>query len=458
MRQTILFLVISVKLFGQTNLPDQIFTVLQLQEDFRFMRNKLETKNPNLYLYNDKKTLDQKFDELYSGIDKPMTATAFYKHISEIQPIIKDGHNYILPSKELQNYFLTNELYFPLNFVVYEQKLIVTQNLSSDNSINSGDEIVSINGKNALELFNEMVNLQVRDGYNLQYPKFITQSFFRSYYGFFFGFCPHYVLEIKTEKSGLKKFKINALPIAEIKKNRITKYPLRYDRTSFDKGIFWETNIEKNYTLLSIKSWDNKSLKAEYKQNFKKEIKTFISELEKSNPKNLIIDIRGNQGGAYSNGIFLLKHLFNHSFHYYYSTECLNNNGKLKNCLPFATTEKYPKKYVYSGNIFVLVNGGSFSNSGIFSSLIQLYKRGKIVGEETGGNAVTLTGGEGNYILPNTKINFLKATIKMVVTDKIKNTGHGVTPDIIIEPTLEQILNNDDITLKETIKLCSDKK
>jgi C-terminal processing protease CtpA/Prc len=106
----------------------------------------------------------------------------------------------------------------------------------------------------------------------------------------------------------------------------------------------------------------------------------------------------------------------------------------------------------------VLTNGGSFSNSGIFAAVIQNKKRGKIIGSETGGNAVLLTGGAGYYALPHTQINMLKATHQMAITDPITNIGAGVQPDIEINPELNDILQNNDVVLKKVISLIGEKR
>ena len=454
MRILLFLLFASTTLVGQTNDQDPKYTVAQLREDFTFFRIKMETKHPNFYLYTSKEVLDKKLDELYSSITKPMTGTEFYRHIASIQQYIKDGHNYLLPGKDQLNFYANNARYFPLDFVLFDSKLFVTKNLSRDSSIMIGDEICTINGENALAIFNRMVEYQVRDGINLQYPKYITQTFFRSYYGFFFGFKDFYEAELKN-LSGVKRVvKIEGVPFKEIKNKRDSSPPLRYDRTQFSKGVFWEFNPGKNYTLLTIKTWNNDLLKSDYRQHFKKEIKTFLLELKKNNPGNLIIDLRGNQGGDGKNGILLLKHLLPHSFRYFYSVKKLNSHHKLKNTSRNLTKEHKPSDYIFQGQVYVLTNGGSFSNSGIFSSLIKIHKRGKIIGEETGGNGVILTGGDNNYEFPNTKINLFKATDQMIVSNQIKNTGEGVKPDIEIKPDLNSILNNEDLVLKKAIELC----
>jgi C-terminal processing protease CtpA/Prc len=115
-----------------------------------------------------------------------------------------------------------------------------------------------------------------------------------------------------------------------------------------------------------------------------------------------------------------------------------------------------PYQNAFNGKVFVLVNEGSFSNSSIFSEAFKKYNRGKLIGTETGGCS-TLSGGDGYFTCPNTRINLLKVTHRMITTKTHIKNGQGVIPDLIIEPTLEQILNNDDIVLKRTIEICSDK-
>ncbi|MEP7237741.1 MAG: S41 family peptidase [Ferruginibacter sp.] len=425
----------------------------QLQEDFLFLRHKMENNNVNLYLYNSKKTIDSVFDALYAGINKPMTATGFYFYATAIQPYIKDGHNYLLPSKAWQNYYAANALYFPINFTEYEGKIYVTQNFSDNNAIETGDEIKMINGEQAIDKFNLLVAHQVRDGDNLLYPKYISQTYFRSYHGFLFGFPELYQLEIIKADGKKISTTVNALKLAEIRQKRQSVISPRYDRVNFDTGISWQINNAGNYALLNIRSWSNNILKSDYNQHFKPTINKFIEDLKANEPRHLIIDLRGNQGGDGENGIYLLRYLLDKPFNYFYSVKAYNSSLQLKNAASLLTKTYYPMDYIFKGDVYVLTDGGSFSNSAIFANLIQVLKRGKTVGGETGGNGVVLSGGDGYFVAPHTAINLLKVTNQMITTNSIINSGSGVKPDMAIQPTLQQILNNDDIVLKQLLKL-----
>ena len=114
-----------------------------------------------------------------------------------------------------------------------------------------------------------------------------------------------------------------------------------------------------------------------------------------------------------------------------------------------AAKEREANPLNFKGNIYVLINGNSFSASSILSTQLKGSNRATFVGEETGGayNG-TVAGYYKNYELPNTKI---RARIGLMHIDskfKTSPDGYGVKPDVEIIPTYQDRLNNIDPELE----------
>lgn len=188
-----------------------------------------------------------------------------------------------------------------------------------------------------------------------------------------------------------------------------------------------------------------------------------MDEVLEKNPESLIIDLRNNQGGNAENGIYLFSYLLNQKFEYVRALKKVIGSTDTSQILKsisnttFTKTGK-PKENIYPGNLYVLTNGGSFSNSGIFCSRIKFYNRGKIIGEETGGNSTVLSGQfGGSTILRNTKIECYNSNYQIVITDEKNSNCRGVIPDYKISPTIADIISNNDVILNYTLALIKQK-
>ena len=94
--------------------------------------------------------------------------------------------------------------------------------------------------------------------------------------------------------------------------------------------------------------------------------------------------------------------------------------------------------------IFVLINGGSFSATGMTASALRMHKKGVFIGEETGGNKVILSGNAWEYKLPNTKIECY-ISHRTYLLNEGQNDGHGIIPDHLVEYSIENILLKRDL-------------
>jgi len=119
--------------------------------------------------------------------------------------------------------------------------------------------------------------------------------------------------------------------------------------------------------------------------------------------------------------------------------------------------EHKPLSKTFNGKVFVLINGGSFSNTAIFSSVLRKHKRAIFVGEETGGSEYIICGHTKNVELPNTGITIEMPTLQYLIKDYNERELTGILPDFEIKPTIKNLLNGRDPVLEFTLQMIEEK-
>lgn len=424
--------------------PTHLYPVNELQTDFRFLRTTLEKTHPNLYLYTPKEKLNLFFDSLYKCIVKPLSELEFYNLVTSINSKVKDGHTMLLPSEEAENYFNENGKFFPFYITILNNRLYVNMNCSADTSIKEGAEILSINGNHTKDILKYLLTRQIRDGNNQTYPIWRLTTYFKEYFSFSFGHPNTFSITYKKSKADNLTKTINALPKDSIRFYRQLKYAKRNSISSEKQGITLQINKQLSIATLSIKSFDAEILKSVYKQDFDSTIKKIFNDIFEGHIQNLILDIRNNQGGDFETGKLLLSYLLRQPIKY----------------LPYCSESKTitPKQNGFKGNLYVLINGGSFSSTAILCSYLEMTKRGIFIGEETAGNKIIISGNPIDTILPNTKLTFEIATTKYVIRKNL-NLGNGIIPKYHTAFTIDNIITDKDITIELALSIISkDKK
>jgi len=438
--------------FGQTdNKREEVIPVKDLKSDLKYLKNKLENLHPNLYLYSPKTRIDFVFDSLENSMTAPLTELEFYRHVTIISSVIKDGHTIILPGEKITDYHKRNSKFLPYHFAVINGRLFVDQVCTKDSSIKEGTEIISINKQSSAEILNMLMERQVRDGNNLTYPSWILNNYFREYYSFIFGHPEKYEITYNTNGQAATST-INALLKDSIYFYRQQRYPGRSFVKEANDGIRLSIEKERNYAVLTIRSFENSILKKEYKQNFERTVSDFFEQISNSKTENLVLDLRNNQGGDIENGVFLLSYLLDKPFTVVQDYVCIENS-ELVHCNGPSLGVHKPKQDNFKGKLFVLINGGSFSNSGIVASCLQANNRAVFIGDETGGSDHALAGFIKTLSLPNSNIRIELPTRQFLITDKTPNTGHGIFPTHVIKPLLADILEGKDTEMNYTIGL-----
>ena len=106
-------------------------------EDLNFIKNKILSSHYNPYSYLSEKAFNKQFTDIESRLNEKTTIDEFQKLVYPIFVNLNDDHVYV--SK-----FYTSKTVIPLEFKYYNNKLIVTDNFSSQ-SIEKGDFLISVN-------------------------------------------------------------------------------------------------------------------------------------------------------------------------------------------------------------------------------------------------------------------------------------------------------------------------
>ncbi len=156
--------------------------------------------------------------------------------------------------------------------------------------------------------------------------------------------------------------------------------------------------------------------------------------------KAFIIDLRSNPGGLLSNAIYI--------------SDMFLNGGDIVSTVDrdgYKETTKAVRGVLTNKPVVVLLNKGSASASEIFSGAIKDNKRGVLVGTQSFGKGLVQ---EINKLPDNSGVNI---TIQKYLTPNGTDIHKkGITPDVYVDLTEEDIKNKNDVQLKKAIEIAQE--
>jgi len=201
-------------------------------------------------------------------------------------------------------------------------------------------------------------------------------------------------------------------------------------------------------------------------------LKHAFEAIQSKGSRALILDVRENVGGEDELGELLFSYLADAPFKYY--DDIIVNKWKGS----FSFTAKYtdphrdlnvpegvaepradgrahitlagepllglqqPSKPTFTGRVFVLINGGSFSTTAEFLSVLDSHHRGTFIGEESGGGYYGNTSGSAaRIVLPNTRlVIYIPAMDVYVAGSGDHGAARGVIPDFPVQHSIADLI------------------
>ena len=288
----------------------------------------------------------------------------------------------------------------------------------------------------------QLMRRQIRDGYNRTYPEWILNHYFFAHYSFVFGEPAEFSLELKDSSSERYIKRVIPLTRDSIRYFRQLRYATRYPPTNEGRGIVFEEEKGKNIALLTIKTFDPDLLQSLYRQDYNQVFDSVFTQIRRHQIRNLILDLRDNQGGDFPPGRALLSYLQRYPGRFLL-------DGKEARIIN-------PRAKHFTGRLFVLMNGGTFSSTAIVCACLKRDRRALFIGEETGGNPHIISGDPEELVLPGTKIKADIPTVTYRITEGANN-GHGIMPDYPVHLTIAEILAGKDPLKALAMKLISER-
>lgn len=403
------------------------FTIDQLQEDLRLMRRAMEKLHPAMYDYISKEDFDVLFDQRFIGRKGSMELEEAFRMFAPLMARMGCMHSNVwMPSGYWDN---QQGRLFPIKMRFVDKSAFAYRSYSETDSLPAGAEVLSINGKPMQEILRDLKSVISADARSDQYRKFRLGFRFPLLYSLFYGHPDSFVVVYRNPgEETSRKAVIHPVPTLRIWKNMREPRNLDLDlRNDISTAIMTIPHFV--YYNARDKFYDF--------------VDGSFAEIGKKGIKNLIIDLRENNGGD----PFCAARLFANIAHVPvpYFSQPYGRYARLAEPIPLGENH-------FNGKLYVLVDGGGASTTGHLLGLLKYHDIGTLVGEESGATYLCHDA-HTSFVLKHTRFQVWIATGTFASAVQDLPQDSGILPDIPVSPAPHDIAAGRDTVLEHTLSL-----
>ena len=458
-----------------------ILQAVGLQADVAMLRRAYEALHPGLYRYNTPAQMDAAFRALELEFERDRTLADAYLAFSIFAAKVKCGHtyaNFYNQKKEVQE-ALFRAGRVPFYFRWLGTRMIITTSFASDLHLQSGTEVLAINGTPVATILDRLMTVARADGNNdvkrVAYMEVQGTDRFEAFDVFFPLLFPSATPRMTLRVRGPARNQARQLEVRPLTfEERLSSMKDADAISGGEEGPFFEFRmLDDRMAYLRMPTW------ALYNTNWN--WKAFLTEsfeaLAKRGATDLVIDLRGNEGGN-DVGDEIISHLITHEVQRQAVVRKVRYRKVPDELVPYLdtwdpsfrdwglaaidSTDGFyrlrrdadddiggvikPAFPTFAGRMWVLVGPTNSSATFEFAQTVRQNRLGTLVGQPTGGNQRGINGGAFFFLrLPQSGIELDLPLIGQFPDGNRPDAG--LQPDVLVVPTVADIASGRDVEL-----------
>jgi hypothetical protein len=415
-----------------------------LLADLEILATTIRDNHPMMFHYTTRERFENLTQRTAMQFKKVTSPNMAFASMSAMVSSIGCGHTYLYPYPAAQQRLDDNQD-LPFDIAIIGQAMYLSRTHSMEFQKYAGAKLNRINEVPIDRLISSAYRYISSDGSNVTYKTRMLEQHFSFYLNVLMG-------------------NPDSLYIESSAGNFLVRYPTMYTSPEEEEAkVSYQMLPDVPRTVvLTVPNFDDG----------KATIKKCFAYVQKEKLNHLIIDLRGNGGGNGNIGAYLASFVIDSTLTYFldkkttplrYPDYIKGREGIMisnRYTEPDSMTRRYAfaikpqKKAHFDGQLYVLIDGGTFSTGAFVASVLKHRADATMVGEETGGSEYGIGGGViGKLELPYTGFSVRFPLYAWWFNTVAENKGRGVMPDVPVSKDPAHITSETDLEMEKVIEL-----